>query len=130
SLEQSFDVPYSAVIREVNAGGSNLSLTPVAAASTALLSRSARHRIRPDRNNVRFAFAAPSLDRPQGTRYQSILEGFDDDWSEWSYEGVRGYTNLPPGEYTFRVRARNVYGVESSEAAFPFVVMPPWFQTW
>ncbi|MBT8399377.1 MAG: GAF domain-containing protein, partial [Rhodothermia bacterium] len=62
--------------------------------------------------------------------FQTILDGFDEQWSAWTSETRRDYTNLPFGDYVFRARARNVYGVESAEAAFAFTILPPWYRTW
>ena len=76
---------------------------------------------------IRFDFAAPFYINPAGTEYQSILDGFDDHWSMWSAEHSRTYTNLPHGEYTFRVRAKNLYQHVSDEDSFPFTVLPPWY---
>lgn len=59
-----------------------------------------------------------------------MLEGFDEKWSPWSTETRRDYTNLPPGDYTFRVHAMNVYGHESKEASFALSILPPWYRTW
>ena len=52
-----------------------------------------------------------------------MLEGFDDRWSSWTSDARRDYTNLPAGEYVFRVRARNTYEQESEPASFTFKVI-------
>ncbi|MDX1628650.1 MAG: LuxR C-terminal-related transcriptional regulator, partial [Fulvivirga sp.] len=39
------------------------------------------------------------------------------------------YTNLREGEYTFSVRARNIYGNISEPASFTFEVIPPWYRS-
>ena len=61
--------------------------------------------------------------------YSTILEGFESDWSPWSDIQNRQFTRLPEGEYTFKVRARNVHGVQTKPASFKFVVLPPWYRT-
>jgi signal transduction histidine kinase/ligand-binding sensor domain-containing protein len=81
-------------------------------------------------NALRFAFAAPSYDTLEANRYQVLLEGVDRNWSSWSSEAYRDYNNLPEGDYRFRVRARNVYGVVSAEAVYPFGILTPWYRTW
>lgn len=78
---------------------------------------------------LRFSFAALSYDAPSQTRYQNMLEGFDQEWSEWSTEVQRDYTNLPEGQYVFRVRALDVYGRPGEEASFTFTILPPWYRT-
>ena len=85
----------------------------------------------PFRNNyLRFTFALPSYDRPEGNQYQYYLEGFDEHWSSWSAEIQRDFTNLPEGNYRFRVKGRNIYGQISEEAIYAFTILPPWFRTW
>ena len=85
----------------------------------------------PYRNrNLRFEFAAPFFEAEPETRYQYVLEGYDQDWSPWSKEPQIAYTNLDGGVYSFRVRAKNVYENISREAVFNFRVLPPWYKTW
>ncbi len=81
-------------------------------------------------NVLRFEFSAASFERSEDNVFQHYLEGFDANWSEWSPERRIDYTNLPEGTYTFRVRAKNPYGVIGQEATFPFTVRPPWYRTW
>jgi signal transduction histidine kinase len=79
-------------------------------------------------NALRFEFSSPSFDTLKANRFQMLLEGLDQDWSDWSGENYRDYTNLAGGDYRFRVRARNVYGIESAEAAYEFRILRPWFR--
>jgi signal transduction histidine kinase/DNA-binding response OmpR family regulator/ligand-binding sensor domain-containing protein len=81
-------------------------------------------------HNLRFQFAATSFEVPSANHYQFFLDGFDEDWGNWTEETQKDYTNIPEGEYTFRVRARNVYEHLSAEDIFAFAVRPPWFRTW
>ena len=81
-------------------------------------------------NALRFEFAAPSFDAESENQFQTYLEEFDKDWSPWNKETRRDYTNLPEGEYRFRVRARNVYEHESSEGIYAFKILPPWYRSW
>ena len=80
--------------------------------------------------NIGFQFAAAFFEKEADTRYQSMLEGYDDNWSEWSPETRKDYTNLDPGIYTFRVRARNGYNQISREDRYPFRVLTPWHRQW
>ncbi|MFC2086075.1 triple tyrosine motif-containing protein, partial [Bacteroidota bacterium] len=66
-------------------------------------------------NAIRFGFAAPTFEAPQATRYSTMLDGFDDEWSGWSPDSRRDYTNIPGGDYTFRVKAINIFKHESTE---------------
>ena len=81
-------------------------------------------------NSVQIQYAAPFFEQEVKTQYQSQLQGFNDDWSPWSGRTEKEYTNLPPGDYQFQVRAMNVYGHPSSEAVYKFTILPPWYRTW
>jgi len=80
-------------------------------------------------NTVAFRFSSTFFQEEDLTEYSYWLEGFDEDWSEWSSEAKKEYTNLPEGPYVFRVKARNLYGQESLEHRFAFRVLPPWYRT-
>ncbi len=81
-------------------------------------------------NNLRFAYTSTSYDNPTENRYQYLLENFDGNWSAWTYENRKDYTNIPPGNYLFRVRSQNVYGAEGGEAVFEFTILRPWYMSW
>lgn len=81
-------------------------------------------------NSMRFEYAAPTFTQPEKTRYQVWLEGFDENWSDWTKEVKKDYTNLPEGDYIFRVRAENISGIQSEEGSFSFSIRPPWYRTW
>ncbi len=80
-------------------------------------------------NNLRFTYASPGHTKPTATRYQYLLEGFDQGWSRWTTETMKEYTNLDEGAYRFRVRARTVSGAVTEEGVFAFEVLPPWYRT-
>lgn len=81
-------------------------------------------------NSIRFAFAAPFYIQEKLTKYQTFLEGFDQDWGKWEENSFREFTNLPHGKYTFKVRAKNIYNSISDEIAYEFIILPPWYATW
>jgi signal transduction histidine kinase/DNA-binding response OmpR family regulator/ligand-binding sensor domain-containing protein len=81
-------------------------------------------------NSLRFEFAAPFLDHEWKNVYQYRLDGFEESWSDWSAESRAIYTNIPEGRFTFRVRARNIYGWVSAEDTYVFEVLAPWFRAW
>jgi signal transduction histidine kinase/CheY-like chemotaxis protein/uncharacterized protein YigA (DUF484 family) len=83
-----------------------------------------------DWNSVRFEYAAPFFKKENETLFSTFLEGRDKTWSEWSKQTSREFGNLPAGTYTFKVKAKNIYDVESKEATYTFTVSPPWYATW
>lgn len=80
-------------------------------------------------NALRFSFSAVSYEFPGHNQYSFMLSGFDTDWSEWTSTTGKEYTNLHEGEYTFLVKARNIYGLESEAVPYTFVILPPWYRS-
>ncbi|HEX4130330.1 MAG TPA: two-component regulator propeller domain-containing protein [Pirellulales bacterium] len=62
----------------------------------------------PGLTNLEFRYAALSFVSPSRMTYRYQLEGFDQDWIEAGSRHEAFYTNLPPGDYRFRVGADNV----------------------
>ncbi len=80
--------------------------------------------------SIRFNFSASYYSNEEQVRFQYILEGFDERWSVLSRENYKEYTSLPPGDYIFRVKAVNAYGVIGKTAFFRFKVPAPWYIRW
>jgi signal transduction histidine kinase len=81
-------------------------------------------------NALRFEFAATSYEEESANQFQFFLEGFDKNWSPWSNETKKDYTNLSEGTYRFHVRAKNLYEHLSAEAVYAFKIFPPWYRAW
>ena len=81
-------------------------------------------------NSVRFQYSAPFFKQENETLFSTYLEGHDKGWTEWNKQTFREFGNLSAGSYTFRVKAKNIYDVESPEVAYKFTVIPPWYATW
>ncbi|MGD8848763.1 MAG: two-component regulator propeller domain-containing protein, partial [Anaerolineales bacterium] len=77
-----------------------------------------------------FKFASLHFSDPSKNEYAYYLEGLD---PEWNYVGDRrfaGYTNVPPGDYTFRVRGTNSDGVWNNVGTeLSIRIVPPVWQT-
>ena len=79
-------------------------------------------------------YTALNLSAPERSRFRYRLEPFDKEWTEAGTERVAHYTNLPPGQYRFLVRAANGDGVwneTGEELAFtlrPHYYQVIWFQ--
>lgn len=80
-------------------------------------------------NHLYLQFSANDFENSEKLVFSSMLEGFDQHWSPWTSKHSSEFTNLSEGNYIFRVKARNTYGVVSREAAFHFVILPPWYRT-
>ncbi|MBO6793701.1 MAG: hypothetical protein JJ895_07315 [Balneolaceae bacterium] len=81
-------------------------------------------------NALRFTYAAACYIDPERNTYSYKLEGFDAKWSDWSLETQKDYTNIPEGDYVFKVKSQNVFGVEGSTDSLAFSILPPWYRTW
>lgn len=81
-------------------------------------------------NTLKFEFAAPFFDHEEKTLYSYQLIGFDKGWSNWTRNADKEYTNLSQGTYTFQVKAKNVYDVESKISKFDITILSPFYLTW
>jgi len=80
-------------------------------------------------NNLTFTFAAPYFEDENNIKYSYILEGLSEKWSKWSSDNKAVFTNLNEGKYIFKVKALNIYNIESSVAQYEFEISPPWWRT-
>jgi ligand-binding sensor domain-containing protein/signal transduction histidine kinase len=88
-------------------------------------------KISPDASRLDFYYTALSFIAPENVRFKYRLEGFDDNWIDGGARRVASYTNLRPGNYTFRVIAANNDGVwNESGAAVEFYLQPHFYQTY
>ncbi|MBT9331905.1 sensor histidine kinase [Paracidobacterium acidisoli] len=87
-------------------------------------------RIAPGHIRYEFRYAGLSFVSPQKVRYRYRLDGFDHGWVDANGRRAAYYTNLPHGQYVFRVMARNNDGVWSEQAAaVAFTIEPHFYQT-
>ncbi|MGQ1945553.1 hybrid sensor histidine kinase/response regulator transcription factor [Geofilum sp. OHC36d9] len=77
-----------------------------------------------------FVFSAMDYKNTKKNEYSYKLEGFDD---QWNYIGSRNsatYTNIPHGQYIFKVKAKNSDGIWSkNETRLYITIAPPWWKT-
>jgi DNA-binding CsgD family transcriptional regulator len=78
-------------------------------------------------NTLGFSFSATDYPAGEYVQYAHYLEGSAQDWSDWETKTELIFNSLPPGKYTFHVKARNQYGMESAVSSFPFRILPPWY---
>jgi signal transduction histidine kinase/ligand-binding sensor domain-containing protein/CheY-like chemotaxis protein len=85
-----------------------------------------------NQNYFSFDFIALNLLNPNKIRYSYKLEGFDKDWIFSPKRRYASYTNIEPGEYTFRVKVSNNNGVwTDDDISVKIIIKPPvWQQTW
>ncbi|MCB0572689.1 MAG: hypothetical protein KDC66_23135, partial [Phaeodactylibacter sp.] len=82
-------------------------------------------------NDFTLFFAALHYKSSRQNRYSYKLEPYESEWGPFSTRRDAHYTNLPPGEYTFYLKATNSDGVPSNEVLeFSILITPPWYATW
>ncbi len=121
--EKNYSVPFKNFLRHIAAGKELL--------NPAINTTDNGDASIPYKNNtLRFEYAAPFFEQEEKTLYQTWLEGFEKDWSDFDNNYYKEYTNLPAGKYHFHVRAKNVYQRLSDESVYTFSIMPPWYASW
>lgn len=84
-----------------------------------------------EQNVIGFEFAALDYSAPKNIQYAYILEDFDKNWQFIGNNRSATFTNLNPGDYTFKVKATNGDGVWGTKiASLKLTVLAPWWQTW
>jgi ligand-binding sensor domain-containing protein/two-component sensor histidine kinase len=87
--------------------------------------------LEPGKSKFEFHFTGLSFVAPEKVRFKYKLEGFDPDWTDCGNQREASYTNIPPGEYTFHVRACNNDGIwNETGASFSFYLKPHFYQTY
>ncbi|MFZ0391597.1 MAG: GAF domain-containing protein, partial [Calditrichia bacterium] len=125
-VPKNYEQDYPALIRRVKAGENRLVFGGSHTGSGPPQTVSLPHQL----NALRFEYSAISFEGESENQFTTYLEGFDKDWSAWSKENKKDYTNLPFGDYRFHVKAKNIFGHVSSEAEYLFRIFPPWYRTW
>ena len=114
-------VPY---ITEIKAGGRYLQINTDDFTDNAL---SLDH----TQSNITFDFTAIEYNDPEKISFSYMLEGFDDDWIAAGNKRSISYTNLPGGDFTFKVKACNSSGIWNDQVAVCKVkIIPPFWKTW
>lgn len=84
--------------------------------------------IPPSQDRLEFQYSGLSFVNPDAVSFLYQLVGYDTDWVHAGDRRVAFYTRIPPGRYTFQVRARNEDGTTSTPAALTVVIAPAWWQ--
>lgn len=87
--------------------------------------------LRHNQNAPTFQFAALHYKRPESNQIRYRLEPQEAEWIEANGRTEAAYTNLSPGEYTFRVIAANSDGVwNETGASVQLIILSPWWAKW
>jgi len=81
----------------------------------------------PGKGNLEIHYTAMSFLDPEGVIFRYCLEGFDSAWNEVGNRRVAFYTNIPPGEYRFRVSVANRDGKWANTGVLLTIRLRPFF---
>ncbi len=81
------------------------------------------------KQSLKISYAAPFFDGFEDLKYSYRIVPLEENWSNWTSESDVQYPYLPPGIYTFEVKAKNIYDLQSKVSAFSFKVLEPWYST-
>lgn len=75
-------------------------------------------------------YAALDYTEPADIQYAYMLEGFEKNWNYVGKQRVATYTNLPQGDYVFKVRSTNSDGQWADNVrSLPIKVLPSFWET-
>lgn len=88
-------------------------------------------RLRPGDRSLSFEFSINSHVNPTQNRYWYYLDGLETEWSNATNDGRASYSHLPPGLYTFRVKAADPFGnPATNEITLPILMPQVWYRRW
>jgi len=83
-----------------------------------------------DQNAFDFHFTGVNFSNPNRVKYQYMLQGYRPDTLVTAADYV-SFNNLPPGDYTFKVRSTaNAQFSSEQFAVFAFTIKVPYWQSW
>ncbi|WPU93871.1 triple tyrosine motif-containing protein [Mucilaginibacter sabulilitoris] len=77
-------------------------------------------------NNIRIAYSLPYYKQAK-IKFQYYLEGYSRQWSDWTMQSQKEFTNLDQGTYHFKVRAKINDQNISAITTLTFIILPPWY---
>ncbi len=83
-----------------------------------------------NQNNITFSFTVPEFNKYIKAEYKYLLEGFQENWSEWNSKSTISFKNLPSGSYTFKVKPKTANPGNENIAFYSFTINKPWYLTY
>jgi signal transduction histidine kinase/HPt (histidine-containing phosphotransfer) domain-containing protein/ActR/RegA family two-component response regulator len=81
------------------------------------------------KNSVSFDFSAMEYGRRESVRFQTMISGGSNEWSQPTNSNHLELAGLRDGHFVFSVRVINDAGLVSPPATWSFTVLPPWYRT-
>jgi len=85
-----------------------------------------------NQSSLTFVFSSLFFTDPGSIKYAYYLEGFEKTWNNSSNINSAHYANIPPGNYVFKVKGTNNFGVWSEKPTEIYLIIkhPFWQKTW
>jgi len=82
-------------------------------------------------SEISLEFAALDFSSASKKNYAYMLEKFDKDWNYVGSRNSASYTNIPPGNYVFKIKYQNASGLWSPvDSGLQITIVPPFWLTW
>jgi signal transduction histidine kinase/streptogramin lyase len=87
-------------------------------------------RLKYNQDNFSFGYTSIDFVSEEGdSRILYILENYDKQWRKSAFDETANYYNVPPGNYTFKVKSVNTNGL-TTEKSIDIIISPPWWTSW
>ncbi len=107
--------------QEVDFHSGNILQVPISEAGSISLSHK--------QSVITLEFSALNYLLPEKNQFAYMLEGFENEWNYIGNQRNATYTNLDPGDYTFRVKASNNDGIwNETGSELEIHILPPWWE--
>jgi len=80
-------------------------------------------------NTIAFSYTIPEYNKYVISKFQYKLDGFYNNWSNWTTDSKVIFENLPFGEYTFMVRSKTGNTLSKNILEYKFRIDRPWYFT-
>lgn len=108
---------------EVNPNNDNSPLNKV-------ISKTQNVTLKHNQSVLAFDFIGINYTRSEINKYAYYLEGLENDWNYVGNTTNASYKNIPPGNYTFKVKAANNDGLWNDKpTTLKIEILPPWWKT-
>jgi ligand-binding sensor domain-containing protein len=95
-----------------------------------ILKKEGKITLNPSQNALLFEFAAIDFSRSDKQQYSYQLEGFDKEWIDAENRRFANYTNIPGGNYTFKIRVYTEGGaIDENSIRIPLFIQTPFYKT-
>jgi len=83
-----------------------------------------------NQNTISVSFTAIKYGSNSERSIYYKLENYDTEWRLAESDNRVFYYNIPPGDYSFKIKAVNSDNGRWTEKSFAVIISPPWWKTW